>query len=100
LVVRLLALALLLCGCRLDVSGTAPLDGGADADPCSASEILIQDDAGATVCAQICANQLHCWSGCCLPAVVPVADPAGGETDAGPGLMVCMPESVCFPDAP
>jgi hypothetical protein len=83
-----LALALLALGC----------DGGDAAEPpppsavraadaclgrCSEVELCVSDQQGQPTCARICANQLRCWSGCCLR--VPGTD-----------YNVCRPSNACF----
>jgi hypothetical protein len=50
---------------------------------CSEVELCVQDAEGKYGCARICANQFHCWSGCCL---------ALGST----GYNVCRPNDYCF----
>ncbi len=65
-------------------------DGGghtAVLDPCAGKctevELCVQDKDGVYGCARICANQLRCWSGCCL---------AVGDT----GYNVCRPTNYCY----
>ena len=68
---------------------TMPPDGGIVAvlDPCGGRctevELCVQDKESNPVCARICANQLRCWSGCCLPL---------GDT----GYNVCRPTNYCY----
>jgi predicted small lipoprotein YifL len=50
---------------------------------CTEVELCAQDAQGQYGCARICANQLRCWSGCCLPL---------GDT----GYRVCRPTNYCF----
>jgi hypothetical protein len=50
---------------------------------CSEAQLCVPDAQGAYACAMICANQFHCWSGCCL---------AFGDS----GYNVCRPNSACF----
>jgi hypothetical protein len=67
---------------RVDAGGTtAKVDhcGGA----CTEVELCVEDKEGKYGCARICANQLRCWSGCCLPL---------GDT----GYNVCRPNNYCF----
>ena len=56
-------------------------------DPCGGRctnvQLCVMDDKGVPGCAMICANQFHCWSGCCL---------AAGDT----GYNVCRPRTDCF----
>ena len=67
---------------KTDAGGsTANIDrcGGA----CTEVELCVEDKEGKYGCARICANQLRCWSGCCLPLE---------ET----GYNVCRPNNYCF----
>lgn len=61
----------------------------AELDPCNGRctevELCAPEGEGEVACARICANQLHCWSGCCLPL---------GDS----GYNVCRPTERCFPD--
>jgi|SRR3954447_15639973 hypothetical protein len=50
---------------------------------CSETQLCVQDRGGEYGCAMICANQFHCWSGCCL---------AFGDS----GYNVCRPNDYCF----
>jgi hypothetical protein len=50
---------------------------------CSEVQLCVQDTEGHYDCAMICANQFHCWSGCCLPV-------------GGTGYNVCRPTNYCF----
>jgi hypothetical protein len=86
------ALALLLVGC--DGTDLTPPAGDAGQstpvvakDPCGGKcntiELCVPDAEGVYGCSQICANQLRCWSGCCLPV-------------EGIGYNVCRPSSYCF----
>jgi hypothetical protein len=50
---------------------------------CTEVELCVQDNESNHVCARICANQLRCWSGCCLPL---------GDT----GYNVCRPTNYCY----
>jgi hypothetical protein len=61
-------------------------DAGTDrcGGKCSNVELCQADEQGTFGCARICANQFHCWSGCCLPA---------GDT----GYNVCRATEICFP---
>jgi hypothetical protein len=52
---------------------------------CTEVELCAKDSQGTYGCARICANQLRCWSGCCLPL---------DDT----GYNVCRPTNHCFPD--
>jgi hypothetical protein len=51
---------------------------------CTDLQLCVADEAGKPLCANLCANQFHCWSGCCRPE---------GDT----GYNVCRPTNVCFP---
>jgi hypothetical protein len=73
--------------------GTEPpvtSDGGhvAVLDPCSGKctevERCVADKEGLFACARICANQLRCYSSCCLPV------------DDGSGYNVCRPSNWCY----
>jgi hypothetical protein len=50
---------------------------------CTEVELCVQDRESQWGCARICANQLRCWSGCCLPL---------GDT----GYNVCRPTNYCY----
>ena len=52
---------------------------------CSEVELCASDKSGGFGCARFCANQLHCWSGCCLPL-------------ERTGYNVCRPTRDCFPE--
>jgi hypothetical protein len=84
------AVALLLAAC--DGEGEAsPPDGAAPLSiqtdlcngRCESNEVCLPDEGGGHSCALICANQLHCWSGCCLRVQ---------ELDTN----VCRPSSLCY----
>jgi hypothetical protein len=89
-----LVLVLSLAACpdaEEDAPPAAP-DAGASAAPdggdhcggrCSTTELCVADDEGVYACALICANQLHCWTGCCLRV-------------EGLGYNVCRPSNACF----
>ena len=51
---------------------------------CTEVELCVPDNDGVYGCARICANQLHCWSGCCLPV--------------GNDYNVCRPTNYCYAD--
>jgi hypothetical protein len=51
---------------------------------CSNVQLCVKGEDGAPICANICANQFHCWTGCCRPL-----------DDSG--YNVCRPSNVCFP---
>jgi hypothetical protein len=53
------------------------------AGACAVEELCVEDRDGKYGCARICANQLRCWSGCCLPL---------GDT----GYNVCRPNNYCY----
>jgi hypothetical protein len=63
------------------------MEAGPAADPCGGKcdnvQLCVQDAEGVYGCAMICANQLRCWSGCCLAL-------------EGTGYNVCRPSSYCF----
>jgi hypothetical protein len=80
-----------LTACATDDAEAPPApspDAGAATDrcggKCSNVELCVADEKGDFGCARICANQFHCWSGCCLPA---------GDT----GYNVCRATEICFP---
>jgi len=50
---------------------------------CTEVELCVPDKESNFACARICANQLRCWSGCCLPL---------GDT----GYNVCRPTNYCY----
>ena len=50
---------------------------------CTEVELCVKDNEGRYGCARLCANQLRCWSGCCLP----VADTP---------YNVCRPTNYCY----
>jgi hypothetical protein len=84
------ALALALAGCAEEAPITAA-DAGADTLPpdpcggkCDSAQLCVQGSEGEYGCAMICFNQLHCWSGCCVPL-------------DGTPYNVCRPTNVCFP---
>jgi hypothetical protein len=54
---------------------------------CTEVELCVADKEGKFGCARICANQLRCWSGCCLPL-----DDSSGH----PGYNVCRPSNWCY----
>ncbi len=61
---------LLACGSSTDdpSDALAPLCNGI---LCDSNEICVAEEGEpASSCHLICANQLHCWSGCCLPSGV------------------------------
>lgn len=74
---RLLALALL-----LSCDGTPPVPQDPCQGACDPAQLCVVE--GPPACLNICRNELHCWSGCCLPV---------GDA----GYLVCRPASVCFP---
>ena len=51
---------------------------------CTEVELCVADKEGNFGCARICANQLRCWSGCCLAL----------EDDSG--YNVCRPTNYCY----
>jgi hypothetical protein len=65
----------------------APVLPGPPLDPCggrcSEIELCAKNDDGSYGCATICANQLHCWSGCCI------------HLD-GTNYNVCRPSNICY----
>jgi hypothetical protein len=84
------ALALLVAACNGDADAASPPDAAPNAtksDPCNgrceSNELCLRDEEGVYACALMCANQLHCWSLCCLPVQ--------GTTDN-----VCRPSSLCY----
>jgi hypothetical protein len=88
LVRAVLASALLLAACA-DGEGVSPRDAAPEVasdpcgDRCNSAQLCVQDTEGVYACAMICANQLHCWSGCCLSL-------------EATGYNVCRPTSYCF----
>jgi hypothetical protein len=50
---------------------------------CSNVELCAPDSNGVFACARICANQFHCWSGCCL-------------RNGTSGYNVCRATEECF----
>jgi len=64
-----------------------PPGPSAERDPCGGrcdvTELCVEGAPGIHECARLCANQLRCWSGCCLPL---------GDT----GYNVCRPRDLCF----
>jgi hypothetical protein len=89
-----IALALFLAGCGEDqgmnpkppplhTTEVTARDPGPCGGTCSEAELCVRDAAGKYGCARICANQFHCWSGCCL---------ALKDT----GYNVCRPNEYCF----
>ena len=50
---------------------------------CTEVELCVQDKEMNYGCARICANQLRCWSSCCLPL-------------ADTGYNVCRPSNYCY----
>jgi hypothetical protein len=84
-----LLLLTVLAGCGDGGAGHEPPEPAAKLDPCGGLctevELCVPDRDGNHGCARICANQLRCWSGCCLPL---------GET----GYNVCRPTNYCFPE--
>jgi hypothetical protein len=76
-----------LAACDGDGAESHPPAPVAKIDPCggvcSEAELCVQDRDGRFACARICANQLRCWSGCCLPL---------GDS----GYNVCRPTNYCF----
>jgi hypothetical protein len=86
---RILVALTLLSGCAEDVAIPGPDASPPDAvDPCgnrcTSDQLCVQDSEGQYGCALICYNQLHCWSGCCVPL-------------DGTPYNVCRPTNVCFP---
>jgi hypothetical protein len=83
----MMLLAVLLLGCGGD--GTdSPEPAMKAPDPCGGrcSEVeLCTTDGDEPLCARICANQLRCWTGCCLPLA---------DTEYN----VCRPARACFAD--
>jgi hypothetical protein len=84
------ALALLLAAC--DGSGElSPPDAApksiqsTDAcnGRCDSNELCLPTEGGGHACELICANQLHCWSLCCLPV-------------EGIDNNVCRPSNLCY----
>lgn len=63
------------------VVGTCTADPPPCGGTCDVAERCVEG-----VCRRICANQLHCWSGCCLP------EPRTGDAAV---YNVCMPEEAC-----
>lgn len=86
--VRALSVCLLLAACGEEEPAIAARSNTTKVDPCdgrcSEVELCAPDTEGQHACARICANQLRCWSGCCLPL---------GDT----GYNVCRPTDYCFP---
>jgi hypothetical protein len=85
---RIFVALALLSGCAEDVAIPAP-DASPDAvdqcgNRCTSDQLCVQDAEGQYSCALICYNQLHCWSGCCVPL-------------DGTPYNVCRPTNVCFP---
>jgi|1185.fasta_scaffold1854234_1 hypothetical protein len=84
-----LLVALVAAACSGGETMGIPDGGGVDAVPdpcagrCSEVELCVQGSEGEYECAMICANQLHCWSGCCVPA-------------EGQPYTVCRPANICF----
>src|SRR5262245_22947915 len=85
------ALALVLVGCSEESALPPEPDAGADTAPpdpcggrCTSAQLCVQGSEGEYSCAMICFNQLHCWSGCCLPL-------------DGTAYNVCRPSNACFP---
>jgi hypothetical protein len=87
--IGLILVAALLVGCGdgdgADFPETAMKAPDLCGGRCSEIELCTPDQDGEHACAQICANQLRCWSGCCLP----VADTK---------LSVCRSADACFAD--
>jgi hypothetical protein len=89
-----LTLVLLVAGaCDGEAPATTTPDAGTarPADLCGGMctevELCVADKEGKYGCARICANQLRCWSGCCLPL----------EDSSGyPGYNVCRPSNWCY----
>jgi hypothetical protein len=80
-------MALTACADGPDEPAVPAVDAGAP-DPCGGTcsnvQLCVKDEEGAPICANICANQFHCWTGCCRPV---------DDT----GYNVCRPTNVCFP---
>jgi hypothetical protein len=53
------------------------------AGQCSEVELCARNEDGTHACAPICANQLHCWSGCCVPL-------------EGTAYNICRPSNICY----
>jgi hypothetical protein len=68
-----------------DAPPAAPVNLDPCAGRCNEAELCVADATEQYGCARICANQLHCWSGCCLPL---------DDT----GYNVCRPTGACFPE--
>jgi hypothetical protein len=81
LVLALVLLASCADGPELPAPGQDALDqcGG----QCSNVQLCVQDAEGVFGCAMICANQFHCWSGCC-------------QRLENTGYNVCRPTNVCY----
>jgi hypothetical protein len=89
----LVTLVLLVAG-ACDAEGPPSAPDAAPARPadvcgglCTEVELCVADNDGKFGCARICANQLRCWSGCCLPL----------EASTGhAGYNVCRPSNWCY----
>jgi hypothetical protein len=86
---RILVALAFLAGCSEEVAIPATSDASPDAvdqcgNRCTSDQLCVADSEGQYSCALICYNQLHCWSGCCVPL------------DGSP-YNVCRPTNVCFP---
>lgn len=70
---------LLSAGCEGNAATVTPV-----ARPCASDELWAKvGPYDSWMCARVCANQFHCWSGCCLP-----------YGDAGAN--VCRDEALCY----
>lgn len=84
---RYRVLALLLAGCPDFAAGpriTPIVPCGASCAPDEACAAAPEADGGFE-CMHVCANQLHCWSGCCLRT---------GDA----GAATCRPAQACYGD--
>jgi hypothetical protein len=86
---RFLVAMTLVTACSSGEAIPAPDGGSPDAidrcgNRCTSDQLCVEAAEGEYTCAQICFNQLHCWSGCCVPL------------DGSP-YNVCRPSTVCFP---
>jgi hypothetical protein len=85
----LVGLALAAGSCGSPDDEAPPAAPNVERDPCgnrcSNVELCVKDAAGGYGCALICANQLRCWSNCCVRV---------DDSD----YKVCRPRDVCYPD--